>query len=243
MRYAFFSDVHGNLEALSATLDFLRRQSIDRYVFLGDAVGYGASPNEVCDLIRPLAHHAVLGNHDAAAVGRMSAEHYYSEARESILWSARRLKDDNREWLRMRPYTSSEGRFGFCHGSPGAPERFDYLLTTHQVEALCKRGVDLASVTFIGHSHLALVFRVQDSKVTSIVDAEVDVCDGARYIITVGSVGQPRDHDPRACCCTLDEDEGILRFHRLEYDIEGARRKIHDVGLSQAFGDRLVVGI
>lgn len=243
MRYAILSDVHGNLEALESTLRFFEAQPVDRYVFLGDAVGYGASPDAVCDLIRPLVAHAVLGNHDAAVAGRMPYDEYYDAAKQSLNWCAQRLSPENMEWLRAMPYTDQDDTFAYCHGSPGDPEGFDYLFSPDQVSDMLRLGMTLPKVTLIGHSHLTVAFRVQGREVESIIRDEIDLNDDASYIITVGSVGQPRDRDPRACCCTYDTEEGIFRFHRLYYDVLTARQRIHDAGLSPVFGDRLLVGM
>ncbi|MEM6532869.1 MAG: metallophosphoesterase family protein [Myxococcota bacterium] len=243
MRYAIFSDVHGNLEALQAALEFFESQRIDRYVFLGDAVGYGASPNEVCDLIRPLAAHSVLGNHDAAVAGRMAFDEYYEAARHSLSWCIEQLTPVNMEWLRGIPYTDADETFNYCHGSPGDPESFDYLFSPDQVVEMIRLGFQVPKVTLIGHSHLTVAFRVHEESVESLVAEQIDLSDDAHYIITVGSVGQPRDRDPRACCCTYDTTEGIFRFHRLVYDVLTARQRVHDAGLSPVFGDRLLVGM
>ncbi|MEL6544034.1 MAG: metallophosphoesterase family protein [Myxococcota bacterium] len=243
MRYAIFSDVHGNLEALTAALTFFEGRSIDRYVFMGDAVGYGASPNEVCDLIRPLVSHAVLGNHDAAVAGRMPFDEYYDAARHSLNWCVEQMTPENMEWLRQIPYTDQDETFAYCHGSPGDPEGFDYLFSPDQVVDMLRLGLDLPRVTLIGHSHLTVAFRVTGNTVESLVKPELTIDDDSHYIVTVGSVGQPRDRDPRACCCTYDTEERVLRFHRLHYDVLTARQRIHDAGLSPVFGDRLLVGM
>ncbi|MEO1332126.1 MAG: metallophosphoesterase family protein [Myxococcota bacterium] len=243
MQYAIFSDVHGNLEALRVVLNFFAEREVDRYVFLGDAVGYGASPDEVCDLIRPLVSHAVLGNHDAAVVGRMPFDEYYDAARASLDWCARQLKPVNKQWLVDLPYTDSDDTFAYCHGSPALPESFDYLFSKEQVREVAAIKGRLPHITLIGHSHLTLGFRVQDTQVDSMVRSEIPIDEDAAYILTVGSVGQPRDRDPRACCCTYDTDEGIFRYHRLDYDVLTARQRVHDAGLSPVFGDRLLVGM
>lgn len=243
MRYAIFSDVHGNLEALTAALDFYETQRVERFVFLGDAVGYGASPNEVCDLIRPLADYAVLGNHDAAVAGRMPFDDYSDAAKFSLHWCAERLKPENMDWLRAMPYTLKDETFHYCHGSPGDPHAFEYLFSPGQVSEMMRLGFEVPKLTVIGHSHLTLAFRVTGKDVECLLADEIDLRDGAHYIITVGSVGQPRDRDPRACCCSFDTEEGIFRFHRLEYDVLGARQRVYDAGLPRQLGDRLLEGV
>jgi diadenosine tetraphosphatase ApaH/serine/threonine PP2A family protein phosphatase len=242
MRYGIFSDVHGNLEALRVVLDYYSGQNIDEYVFLGDAVGYGANPDEVCDLIRPLVKVAILGNHDAAACGRIDYSEYYDAARDALDWSAAQLSDANRDWLRALPYRVRAGDIEFCHGAPIAPEAFDYLFAPEQVEQLGGSLDALAPVTFIGHSHLTICFAIRDGEVTPYV---ADTCDanGGKHIITVGSVGQPRDRDPRASCGIYDTETRVFTFHRLDYDVPTARQKILDAGLPAVFGERLLVGM
>lgn len=243
MRYALFSDVHGNLEALEVVIDHLSQLKADRVIFLGDAVGYGPNPNEVCDLIRPLADVSIIGNHDAAVCGRMDYEAYYEAAKHALDWCKARLSPSNMAWLRELPYKVREGDLEFCHGAPVAPEMFDYLFGVEQVMELMAAYDDLAPVTFIGHSHLTISFRLKDDEVTPIIAPQVNCDDGAKYIITVGSVGQPRDRDPRACCGIFDTDSQVFEYHRLNYDVQTTRQKILDAGLASVFGERLLVGV
>lgn len=243
MRYGILSDVHGNLEALEQVLSFLRAEGVERYLFLGDAVGYGASPDECCDLLRSVADHSVLGNHDAAVAGRIPYEEYYEAARQSLDWCAGRLGDDNLEWLRSLPYVLQEDTFFLCHGAPDHPEEFEYLFSAEQLLGRPQMLDHYPRLTVIGHSHLTLSYRIAAAEIESLVRDEIQLVDGSSYVFTVGSVGQPRDRDPRACCCTFDTNEGVMRYHRVSYDVLTARQKIHDAGLAQTFGDRLLVGM
>jgi predicted phosphodiesterase len=243
MRYAILSDAHGNLEAVSVILEHLRTQNIDEYVFLGDAVGYGANPNEVCDLLRPLMNHAVLGNHDAAVCGRMDYSEYYDAARQALDWCVSQLSDENIAWLKTLPYKITNGIMEFSHGAPLVPEMFDYLFAAEQLLDLIDSYEQFAPVTFIGHSHLTISFKLEHDRVTPVLLPEI-VCDSnAKYIITVGSVGQPRDRDPRTSCGIFDSESRIFQFVRLEYDKETTRQKIIDAGLAPVFGERLLVGM
>jgi diadenosine tetraphosphatase ApaH/serine/threonine PP2A family protein phosphatase len=243
MRYGIISDVHGNLEALQVVLAHLRQQKLDRYVFLGDAVGYGANPNEVCDLIRPLAAVSIVGNHDAAVAGRMDYSQYYDAARLALDWCAQRLSPQNMGWLKGLPYKVREGDVELSHGSPVAPELFDYLFGVEQVMELMDAADELAPVTFIGHSHLTISFAIRDGAVSPIIAPTIECDPAAKYIITVGSVGQPRDRDPRSCCGVFDTQSRIFEYHRLDYDVQTTRKKILDAGLAPVFGERLLVGI
>lgn len=243
MRYGIISDVHGNLEALDVVLEHLAQQKITQYVFLGDAVGYGPNPDEVVTRLRALGGVAVLGNHDAAVTGRMDTEGFYPAARASLAWTQSQLSQANLSWLAGLPYTAQAPDILFCHGAPARPEAFDYLTQPAQVEAMLAGPVTLRSLTFMGHSHLTVSFEVQGGEVRALQQPVILCAPEAQYIITVGSVGQPRDRDPRACCAVFDDATRQLTYHRLDYDMRQTRQKIVDAGLSTLFGDRLSVGI
>lgn len=243
MRYGILSDAHGNIEALSVVLERLAEMRVDTYVFLGDAVGYGASPNEVCDRLRATANLAVLGNHDAAVAGRMDYTDYYDAARHALDWCARSLSPDNMAWLRSLPYTEGREDLRFCHGAPFDPPAFDYVFAADQVLGHAEAIAGLEPVTFVGHSHLTVSFRIEHEAVVPMITPRIECNPQTKYIITAGSVGQPRDRDPRACCGVYDSDERVFSYYRFEYDIHGARQKIIDAGLPTVFGDRLLVGV
>jgi diadenosine tetraphosphatase ApaH/serine/threonine PP2A family protein phosphatase len=243
MRYGIISDVHGNLEALQAAIDHLRLQGAERWAFLGDAVGYGADPDAVCTTLRALGGVAILGNHDAAVAGRMDTSGYYEAAQEALSWCRGQLSPDNLAWLRALPYTAREGDVAFCHGSPADPEAFEYLCSEQQASDLQASETVLAPVTLIGHSHLPIAFHLGPRGVRKMASSTVE-CEGpGAYIITAGSVGQPRDRDPRACCGIFDTDSHTFTYHRLHYDRHTTRQKILDAGLAPVFGERLLVGI
>lgn len=243
MRYGILSDAHGNLEALENVLAHLEQQRVDQLVFLGDAVGYGANPNEVCDLLRQRAGVAILGNHDAAVSQRIDYADYYQAARDALDWTTKQMSEENLAWLRSLPFKRRVDGIEFSHGSPVHPEAFDYLFAPEQVVDLEAAFGDLAPVTFIGHSHLTLAFRITDGEVEQVLADAIDCESSVKHIITAGSVGQPRDRDPRACCGIYDSATCRFEFHRVEYDIATARQKILDAGLSPVFGERLLVGM
>src|SRR5262247_1755511 len=134
MRIGIFSDVHANIEAMNAVLDAFKSERIDKYVCIGDVVGYGASPNECADIIRKVAAFTILGNHDAAVAGRMDYSYYYDAAREALDLHAASLSAANMDWLRSLPYQVREGNLLFCHGSPLNLEDFEYIFTPEQAE-------------------------------------------------------------------------------------------------------------
>jgi diadenosine tetraphosphatase ApaH/serine/threonine PP2A family protein phosphatase len=245
MRLGIFSDVHGNHEALSAVLQKLSQASIDRYYCLGDTVGYGGSPNECCDLVRKLVTACVLGNHDAAVAGRMDYDYYYDAARQALDRHAKLLSEENLAWLRTLPYQVDipEIDVGLCHGTPARAEAFDYIFAPEQAQECLGIFRQLPSLTVIGHSHLCKVFKMSPNRVEELPPIDFVLEPGFKYIVSDGSVGQPRDYDNRASYTTYDSDARLFEFHRVAYDIELAAQKILAANLDRNFAHRLFVGV
>ena len=243
MRIGIISDIHANLEALREALAALELMGIDTVMCLGDVVGYGAQPNECCDLIRRVARATILGNHDAAACGRMDYSFYRAPARQVLDLHARTLSAENLEWLRSLPYTYQLEDIAFCHGSPAAIEDFEYVFVTDQVRELVARYDEFQPVTFIGHSHLCKSFSFSREDANEVLHTRFVCAPERRYIVTVGSVGQPRDYDNRACCGLYDTETRRFEYVRVAYDIEAAARKIYDANVAVAFGKRLFLGV
>jgi diadenosine tetraphosphatase ApaH/serine/threonine PP2A family protein phosphatase len=243
MRIGIFSDVHANIEAMTAVLEAFSSERIDKYVCIGDVVGYGASPNECCDLIRKTASFTILGNHDAAVAGRMDYSYYYDAARQALDLHARQLSPENLDWLRQLPYEVREGDLTFCHGSPINLEEFEYIFSVEQATRCLDIWDDLGLVTFIGHSHLCKSFALTREEVFEVVATKFTIRPEHRYIISVGSVGQPRDYDNRASYTIYDSDERTFEFKRVAYDIDAAAQKIFSAELERNFGNRLFLGV
>ncbi len=243
MRIGIFSDVHANIEALTAVLESFRSERIDRLVCLGDVVGYGASPNECCDLIREVAAFTILGNHDAAVAGRMDYSYYYDAARNALDLHSRQLSPENLEWLKSLPYEVREEHATFCHGSPLNLEEFEYIFSVEQAARCLEIWEQLGIATFIGHSHLCKSFALSRDDVYEVVAPKFSIRPDHRYIISVGSVGQPRDYDNRASYTIYDTDEKVFEFKRVAYDIEAAAQKIFATDLERNFGNRLFLGV
>ncbi len=243
MRIGIFSDTHSNLEALNAVLGRLREEQLDKLVCLGDTVGYGANPDECCDLVREVTAFTILGNHDAAVSGRMDYSYYYDAARHALDLHATLVSGTNMTWLQSLPYEVREGHMAFCHGSPINLQEFEYIFAPEQAARCCPEYDKLADITFIGHSHLCKAFAFNREEVYEVVTQEFEVRPGLRYVVSVGSVGQPRDHDPRASYILYDTDRRWFEFKRVGYDIESAARKIFDSQLERNFGNRLFLGV
>ncbi len=244
MRIAILSDVHANLEALAAVEAAIDRLAPDRVVCLGDVVGYGASPGACCDRVRALASVTLLGNHDAAVAGRMDYDYYYDAARRALDWTKRQLSDEQRAWLASLPYTGRLGEAGFCHGSPADPPEYEYIFAAEQVRELAACFDRLAPVTFIGHSHLCKAFALDAAgEVEQQLGVRVELSPHRKYVLSVGSVGQPRDYDNRASFVLYDGERGVVEYQRVAYDVAAAAQKIFDARLALNFGKRLFLGV
>ncbi|MBN1944567.1 MAG: metallophosphoesterase [Bradymonadales bacterium] len=250
MKIGVYSDVHANLKALKAVLSVYEGMSdIDWFVCLGDVVGYGSSPDQCCDLVKEQVRFAVLGNHDAAVSGRMNYSYYYPAARMALDHHITAMKKENLQWLADLPYTVMVENIWFSHGCPINPESFEYVFIPEHAEALLEYWDELPWVSLIGHSHLTKSFKLMPaednvSRVQELTGSTLSLEPSAKYIITVGSVGQPRDNDYRACLTVLDTDEKTLTFHRADYDVFGSAEEIwSNEHLASDFGKRLFLGV
>lgn len=247
MLIALFSDVHANIDALRPVVEAYKQHDppIDKYVCLGDVVGYCAEPNACCEIVRELASVTIVGNHDAAVTGRMNYAYYYEAARNALDWHARKLEKTHHEWLKSLPYREDFEDLSFCHGSPTNLEDFEYVFNLQQANQLLDHWNQLQRITFIGHSHLTKAFALHKEEGAREIHGPTLVMDAedTKYIVTVGSVGQPRDNDPRACFGVYDTDTSTFQFHRVEYDVRAAARKIFESELSSDFAKRLFFGI
>jgi diadenosine tetraphosphatase ApaH/serine/threonine PP2A family protein phosphatase len=245
MRYGILSDTHANIEALETVLKAYESERIDKFICLGDTVGYGASPNEACNLMRKTVSQTVLGNHDAAVAGRMDYSYYYHAARHVLDKHAQMLEPDNMAWLKSLPYEFRENGVLFCHGSPISVEEFDYIFARDQAAQCLAIWERLPQLTLIGHSHLCKAFAINPNHdgAQEVVTLKFQLRDEWKYIVSVGSVGQPRDFDPRASYTIYDSDTKTFEFKRVEYDTKTAASKILASDLEPNFGTRLFLGI
>jgi diadenosine tetraphosphatase ApaH/serine/threonine PP2A family protein phosphatase len=240
MKTALLSDVHANLEALQAVLKAVDERDADRILCLGDVVGYGASPNECLNLIRELSHMVLLGNHDSAASGGGEAARFNPNAKAAALWTARVLTPQNRDFLRGLSLSRQIAPYLYVHASPAAPRDWEYIFDRFDAEPQFQFFTEHAC--FIGHTHQPAIFERTSSGCVSLPPTSLRFDPVHRYIVNVGSVGQPRDHDPRACFVVLSEPEGKIEFVRVAYDIEAAQEKIRAVNLPPVLAARLTTG-
>ncbi len=245
MRLGIFSDVHGNLEALQAVLKAFQGEHIDRYACLGDIVGYGANPNECCRIVRDLTDLVVLGNHDAACSGRMSTEWFNPAARVAVEEHQRLLEPVHMTWLGQLPYRIELGDMLFCHGSPYRQEEFPYILDETDVAAVAHNVPDRHRLIFVGHTHRGTTFILQEKPALRIWEDRREglrILPDRRYVVNVGSVGQPRDGDWRASYAIFDTEARTFQLRRTAYDVDAASEKIERLGLPIILSERLFLG-
>jgi len=235
------SDVHGNLEALLAVKKKIAEIAPDEVLFLGDAVGYGAAPNECIEVLREMTGNMVAGNHDFGAVQMTDTRLFNPIAREAIDWTSDALTSENRELLKRLGLTwTGAPDIRGVHATPFEPERWHYILSPRQ--ALVEFEHFDESFCFVGHSHQPVIFELKDTRTVVTRTDGMKIEPGRRYIVNVGSVGQPRDHDPRASYGVCDLEKGELRIERVEYDIDAAKRRILQAGLPPILANRLSWG-
>lgn len=245
MRLGILSDIHANYEALSAVVEAYRHENIDEYYCLGDTVGYGGSPNECSDVVRDLVRATILGNHDAAVAGRMDYSYYYEAARHALDLHAQVLTPGNMAWLKELPYQLRLEDHGvlLCHGSPVRLEEFEYIFAPEQARECLPIYNELGTLTVIGHSHLCKVFALTPTSVEELPPVDFELLPDRKYIVSVGSVGQPRDYDNRASYTVFDTEKRRFEFKRVEYDIELAAEKVLRAKLERNFAHRLFIGV
>jgi diadenosine tetraphosphatase ApaH/serine/threonine PP2A family protein phosphatase len=241
VRYAILSDIHGNLEALRAVLADCSDRA-DALLCLGDTVGYGADPLPCVDLVAERAEASVGGNHEHAVIGRLGLEWFNRHARTAAEWTRERLDADHRAYLAALPLVAEVEDATLVHASPAHPEEWDYLVSAedgfgafpHFATRWC----------FVGHSHVPGAWSLGSAGPEHHPGgATVRSEPGRRYIVNVGSVGQPRDRDPRAAYVLWDMERGLAETRRVAYDVTGARRKIVEGGLPRFLADRLTAGV
>ena len=241
MRAAVFSDVHSNLRALEAVLDAIDRDAPDELWCLGDLVGYGPCPNECCAAVAERAAVCLAGNHDLAVLGTIDLTEFSGDAAAAAYWTRDVLDDEARAFLAgLTPAGTAHG-VALYHGSARDPV-WEYVLSDEAAEST----IDLAGVplVLVGHSHAALVATEGGGEIAGGLvgaDVEIDLSPG-RFLLNPGSVGQPRDGDPRAAYLVLDLDARTASFRRVEYDVAATQRQMRALGLPEALAARLSAG-
>ena len=246
MRYLILSDIHGNLEALEAVLTAVDPASYDATLVLGDLVGYGADPNAVIERVRGLSPRATIrGNHDKVAAGVEDAEGFNTIARSAVSWTMLELSPENAAYLAALEQGPQvvDDLIEICHGTPYDEDAYVF----DELDAL--RALESAKrpVCFFGHTHIPVVFtRSRQGLEVETPDGEpvwpIVIADDRRYLINPGSVGQPRDGDPRAACALVDTTARRVELRRIEYSIQAAQQKVLRAGLPDVLARRRAVG-
>jgi predicted phosphodiesterase len=237
VRYAILSDVHGNIDSLLQALSMVAADDV--IVSLGDVVGYGPNPNECVAALRERARHAVLGNHDLAAVENFGVENFNNAARAAIGWTQSVLEDASREWLSLLPYELRFPDFLLVHGAPVT--YFEYILDKETAARAFEQTE--AWIVFVGHTHIAEYWTRDSGGAIGHRHMQhggaLELEPEKRYIIDVGSVGQPRDLNPRASFVLYDPQARHVEWIRYDYPIEEVQRKMRAVRLPGYLVDRL----
>jgi predicted phosphodiesterase len=241
VRIAVLSDIHGNLHALEAVLRSIEEDGPDVVWCLGDLVGYGPRPNECCALVEDRAGVCLIGNHDLGVLGRLDLDDFSYDAAASARWTAEVLEDGPRRYLESLESQSEEGRYGLYHASARDPV-WEYVLTPFA--ALASFATSEADVLLVGHSHVALAFKLADQRLETTIapgGTELDLSGEGRWILNPGSVGQPRDGDARAAYLLIEDDRA--RYRRVEYPVERTQEEIRAKGLPEPLAIRLAHGL
>jgi diadenosine tetraphosphatase ApaH/serine/threonine PP2A family protein phosphatase len=246
MRYLVLTDIHANLEALDTCLADALARTYDAALVLGDLVGYGPDPNAVVERVQALQPIAIVrGNHDKVACGLEQAEGFNSVAKTAARWSLDMLQPPHRDWLAALPEgpTQVDEVVEICHGSPFDEDAYIF----DELDAVRALKVSTRPICLFGHTHYPVTFELADEAIESIgssaaSEMRVQIRDGCRYLINPGSVGQPRDGDPRAAYAIVDTSERRVELFRVTYPVEAAQAKILEAGLPEVLAQRLAVG-
>ncbi len=240
MLYAILGDIHSNLDALEAVLEEVKKVRVDEILCVGDVVGYGAEPSQCIRLIREATSFIAAGNHDYGAVDKTDIDYFNPEAKEAVLWTSSNLSQEGKQFLASLPLVIEKDNLTLVHGSLHLPELFPYILTFYDAE-LCFKGLK-NGVCFVGHSHVPVVLT-RDGTIKAAAEPQVSLQNIPKAIVNVGSVGQPRDRNPKACFVLYDTEKKLVRFKRVEYNITKASAKIIKAGLPAFNADRIRWGI
>lgn len=241
MRYCVFSDVHGNLEAFEAVLASFAEERINEYFFLGDAVGYGADPYAcITELMLLKPQVLIAGNHEFGVLELLDIKDFNEYAGVAIEWTKNRLRGQGLDYLESFSLSSEYKNFTLVHGSLDEPEKFNYILDNDAA------GVSLelsnTQLCFVGHTHEPGAYFMKNREVVFTEGPKIPIEAFKKYIINAGSVGQPRDGDPRASYVIYDDFDYTVEIKRVSYDIATAQKKILKAGLPACLAERLAEG-
>ena len=239
MRYAILSDIHSNWEALERSLDYLAKEKIDEVWVLGDSVGYGANPNECFGWVLEKTRVALLGNHEQAVVDPGLRDWFTGDARRAIEWTAGVLKPEHQQRIKSLNFLHVASPLTAAHGSPDKPEEYRYLFSFEDARPSFRAFE--TPICFVGHTHVPSLFIESTESANYLSPGSYPLTRDERYIVNPGSVGQPRDQDPRLAFGIFDDETWTFELVRLEYDNQKAARKIREAGLPLFLAARLLI--
>ena len=239
MRTAIFGDIHANLEALEAVLEDAASQGVTDYVCLGDVVGYNADPSACLNIIREMGCPTVKGNHDKDASEDLSLDAMNPVAATALKWTRDQLDEDQRLWLKRLRMVRQVADYTIVHSTLDQPVHWNYV--TNRFDAMSTFSYQFTQVCFHGHTHVPRVY-VKSDKVREVPAESVEIEANAKYFINAGSVGQPRDGDPRACYVIYDHESKLIVFRRINYNLPKTQMKIIEAGLPEVLAERLAEG-
>ena len=241
MRYGLISDIHGNLEALEAVLKELDKLAVDEILCLGDIIGYGPDPEQCVQRVREHAKIILAGNHDFAPIGMVDTTYFNPYAKKAVTWTGEHINQSVRQFLKERPLKADVDDFTIVHATPADPNAWDYILSVD--DAIANFPHFQTQVCFIGHSHVPIIIHQEKANRARVQrETKLTLEEGHRYIINIGSVGQPRDFDPRAAFAVFDTEKRTYELHRAPYPVGITQRKILERGLPPFLAERLALG-
>ena len=241
MKLALISDIHGNLEALTSVLRDISRYQVDKIHCLGDVIGYGSDPTSCLELVNEYCDVKVMGNHEYVILGLETTDGYTHVAKIAAEWTKDQLKDRELSMIADFQMEVQSDDLYFVHSSPFEPKQWHYVLSPE--EAAVAFEYLAARIGFNGHSHIPLIFTENPNQLPrERVGHDFMPDSDNRYLINIGSVGQPRDNDPRSCYVIYDTALGEIEYRRVEYDIKTAQRKMAQAQLPDMLIDRLALG-
>lgn len=247
MRVAFISDIHGNLEALASVMLDIRGKRVDKIVCLGDVIGYGVNPNECIAMVEAECAYSIIGNHEAAVFDMLISNDFNDLAKYAIEWTREHLSYKSVNFINSLTMVKEDGEFTSTHSTPYEPHLWYYISSIE--DAVFNFNFFNTKFCLIGHTHVSgiIVMDENDTEVTVLqpvsFNYERDFGRDAKFIINVGSVGQPRDRNPKACYVIIDTDRKHISFERVPYDVVSYQKKMRIAGMPEFLIQRVADGV
>jgi len=247
MKIAVLGDIHANLEALTVVLEEAQKLGVEKYICIGDIVGYNSNPHECIEIVRSLDLLGVVqGNHDSYISTQNDLTGFNPQAAAAVIWTRKQLSKEELTWLSKLPLKKNinirgaSTKISLVHSTLDNPHMWGYIFDKYTAEASMQ--YQIMQLCFFGHTHVPLAFDKTFSGIEGGFYKEFEIKPNHKYLVNVGSVGQPRDQDPRAAFVTFDTKTKKITMHRLEYDIPACQAKIRTAGLPERLATRLAIG-